>query len=302
LHINKGRLHAFRKLAAQQLPQEDCHHKLRTNLLAEVNFKVQPTAISIAWDWNFMGSSKEGIENEITYCKNATTLNGHLKRPSLATPDLCILRWIQALCSDCNKTETISENGCTNSQNIINRLGGLYSQMKALLKKEIATFSIVSNNKNNKKLHQFHTSDEADLKFDPDSSDYSCKLCFKELPNTYYNCNGCNNILHKDYNICNSCYSREAYMVFTKMNESTFIPLHSSHHHLGKIHENSKHNLHNICQCCQNCSCCKCDCHHHFTLRYRYFNKNQLEKMLIDIVMINNNLKPHVVKNNETPL
>ncbi len=57
VHLNKGRLHAFRKMTNSQLPTSDCHHNLRKKI---INFK--PTVcISIAWDWMYLGVTDDGI-------------------------------------------------------------------------------------------------------------------------------------------------------------------------------------------------------------------------------------------------
>jgi hypothetical protein len=50
LHINKGRLHAFRKLAPSSLPRYDCHHDLRKIMLLEIG-NDEIVCSSIAWDW-----------------------------------------------------------------------------------------------------------------------------------------------------------------------------------------------------------------------------------------------------------
>ena len=54
VHINKGRLHAFRKLAPAPLRPTDCHADLRQKVLAELESKGVKTEVlcfSVAWDW-----------------------------------------------------------------------------------------------------------------------------------------------------------------------------------------------------------------------------------------------------------
>jgi hypothetical protein len=54
LHINKERLHAFRKMTYHPLPDTDCHCILRAQKVAELkalNLKAPPLCISIAYDW-----------------------------------------------------------------------------------------------------------------------------------------------------------------------------------------------------------------------------------------------------------
>jgi hypothetical protein len=57
LIINKGRLHAFRKLTFDKLSEEDCHSKLRESLKQELNSQNihrPPLCISVAFDWYVM--------------------------------------------------------------------------------------------------------------------------------------------------------------------------------------------------------------------------------------------------------
>ena len=50
VHINKGRLHAFRKLSPTDLPPNDCHRQLRLGINKEHGPK-EHICISVAWDW-----------------------------------------------------------------------------------------------------------------------------------------------------------------------------------------------------------------------------------------------------------
>ena len=52
--INKGRLHAFRKMTFDELPKTDCHAAQRSELVAMLKEKEidhAPLRISIAHDW-----------------------------------------------------------------------------------------------------------------------------------------------------------------------------------------------------------------------------------------------------------
>jgi hypothetical protein len=51
VHINKGRLHAFRKMTTENLPQRDAHAKLRKEVVAEDKLLPGLECISIAHDW-----------------------------------------------------------------------------------------------------------------------------------------------------------------------------------------------------------------------------------------------------------
>ena len=53
--INKGRLHALRKMTFDELPNTDCHAAQRSELVAmlkdEKKLDRAPICISIAYDW-----------------------------------------------------------------------------------------------------------------------------------------------------------------------------------------------------------------------------------------------------------
>ena len=56
LHINKNRLHMFRKMTFESISTVDCHYQLRRQMIAELkemapDLKTAPLCISIAWDW-----------------------------------------------------------------------------------------------------------------------------------------------------------------------------------------------------------------------------------------------------------
>lgn len=51
VHINKGRLHCFRKMSTYPLPKRDCHALLRQNVIEEENLrdKSETICVSLAW-------------------------------------------------------------------------------------------------------------------------------------------------------------------------------------------------------------------------------------------------------------
>jgi len=52
VHINKGRLHAFRKLSPTALPLNDCHRQLRLDAIADDKLgSIEHLCVSVAWDW-----------------------------------------------------------------------------------------------------------------------------------------------------------------------------------------------------------------------------------------------------------
>jgi hypothetical protein len=51
VHINKGRLHAFRKMTTERLPEKDAHAKLRKEVVAKDKLQPGLVCISVAHDW-----------------------------------------------------------------------------------------------------------------------------------------------------------------------------------------------------------------------------------------------------------
>ena len=41
IHINKGRLHAFRKMSISPLPDDDCHKDLREALIEDLDSRIR---------------------------------------------------------------------------------------------------------------------------------------------------------------------------------------------------------------------------------------------------------------------
>ena len=91
LHINKGRLHAFRKMSRNDLEPTDCHAKLRRRLVIDNNIKFDDLCISVAWDWMFLGASCDGMKDEISRTLECVDLAQIHGRQSLAIPQLSLI-------------------------------------------------------------------------------------------------------------------------------------------------------------------------------------------------------------------
>ena len=88
VHINKGRLHAFRKLAPQALQETDCHYDLRNEVLqTKENGQQEDLCFSIAWDWMFKGVTSDGINREVSSILECSRLNREHELASLAIPE-----------------------------------------------------------------------------------------------------------------------------------------------------------------------------------------------------------------------
>ena len=89
VHINQGRLHAFRKLSWAPLPADDCHSKLRQELIlsfsSDSNQSLNESlCISVAWDWTYRGFTSEAINRELSSMMECAALNRHHGAQSLA--------------------------------------------------------------------------------------------------------------------------------------------------------------------------------------------------------------------------
>lgn len=89
MHINKGRLHAFRKLSASSLREDDCHHCLREDISPSLDGK-NLTCFSVAWDWMFKGVTDEGINREVSSILECARLNQKQHVQSLAIPEVSL--------------------------------------------------------------------------------------------------------------------------------------------------------------------------------------------------------------------
>ena len=92
VHINKSRLHAFRKLTPDAVDSSDCHKELRLHIVKNETIEtLHSLCISIAWDWMYLGNSCAGVNREIVSILECAAINRVLGKMSLAIPELCIL-------------------------------------------------------------------------------------------------------------------------------------------------------------------------------------------------------------------
>ena len=89
LHINKGRLHAFRKASRTQLEANDCHAGVTRQVLGEVEKDVLCT--SVAWDWMYRGKTCNGIAEEVSQTLEGAQLALDHGSQSLAIPQLSLI-------------------------------------------------------------------------------------------------------------------------------------------------------------------------------------------------------------------
>ena len=64
---------------------------------------------------------------------------------------------------------------------------------------------------------------------DPFGNDYACKICDRDLANTYFHCEGCEKLLKEDYNICDECFTEDRFKCNTAMKHEKLTELTSDH-------------------------------------------------------------------------
>jgi len=91
LHINKGRIHAFRK--ASHIPREahDCHAGVTSRIFEEDMIEQDVLCTSVAWNWMYRGTTCEGITEEVSQSLGAAKLAREHGRQSLAIPQLSLI-------------------------------------------------------------------------------------------------------------------------------------------------------------------------------------------------------------------
>ncbi|CAM9759736.1 unnamed protein product, partial [Phaeothamnion confervicola] len=88
LHINKGRLHAFRKMQTERLPQAELQRRQRQQLL-QIR-KLGDVCISVAWDWLFQGGSAAAFTEEIGSALCCAAINREMRVESLAVTQTAV--------------------------------------------------------------------------------------------------------------------------------------------------------------------------------------------------------------------
>ena len=91
LHINKGRLHAFRKMSCSQLEANDCHSAIRPQVIKDFNITKDVVCMSVAWDWMYRGNTCEGIKEEVVQTLDSVKLARDHNTQILAIPQLSII-------------------------------------------------------------------------------------------------------------------------------------------------------------------------------------------------------------------
>lgn len=273
IHINKGRLHAFRKMSTSKLREEDCHAQQRLRLIAEENIDGEEMCISVAWDWMYRGVSAAGINREMLTILEASILNRKNGVTSLAVPELSLLQMAKTAASNppnprlsfvsrLSLPETAKQQRLYDASKreickgilpclchmVDDHLGSLATAAKASTgaASEAGVLKPGDTTKY-KRGRRLSLAERTDCQENPmtcpldpyGDSDFACKLCRKELSNVYYHCDGCELLLSKDFNICKECYTEKKYMVVVPMHPSNRNK-HATLNHTGEHHSRSQ--------------------------------------------------------------
>ena len=299
LHINKGRLHCFRKVRFDvALSPEDCFYELREQLKLELKLATAPLCISVAFDWAYLGSTKMGIANELHSLWECQEICSRRKPPleTLACPKTAII----LLASKIPKIVTGEHNpssavGLPNTKLIdwITVCEGIYEYLKKVIEQEVEQQNPPSVNETISSIGSLTRPDTwlPDLgtvtEIDPyGNGNYNCILCWRELCNTYYSCVGCWNNNSVEYNICASCHLDEKYMEKTKY-PKTHIPrkvVNDSQCNCEIFASSTKTTekkvIMKMCVTCDRCPACRCVCHNNMKHHFRFYTNEDLATML----------------------
>jgi hypothetical protein len=261
IHLNKGRLHAFRKMSTAKLPEQDCHFELREQVKAEKNFKGEELCISVAWDWMFRGVTAEGIHREVCSVLEATILNRKHGKLSLAIPELSLLQMSRVFPPNDNvkipaEVDTLmdfedddddddksEEKPKPYRTSRIDVCRGILPGLRHVVGQHLSVLESATDatSKSLEKGVRVTIAERPNTHENPQlfpvdpygNNDFMCKLCSKELSNTYFHCDGCERLLSKDFNICQECHAEKKFLMQVQMH-----PLnkkrHSTINHTGR--------------------------------------------------------------------
>lgn len=246
IHINKGRLHAFRKMSLANLPEDDCHYQIRKDLIAEQNLTSEVLCVSIAWDWMFRGSTARGINREVLTTLEGAILNRKRARVSLAIPELCLLRmaekFAQPQTSFLSKGSIVPGAESTSDRKArFDVCRGILPGLRYVIKEHVTAMESASASQSRERGERITLAKYPDTQKDPavatvdphGNSDFICKLCSKELSNVYFHCDGCEKLLSKDFNICVSCHQAKHFAKTVPMHPHN-PKRHATINHIGK--------------------------------------------------------------------
>jgi hypothetical protein len=263
LHINKGRLHAFRKMTLDELPPDDCHYEARRSIIEKDAIDSERLCVSVAWDWSYLGFSERGIYREVTANLESTILNRLRGVRSLAIPEFSVLEAARHFAKPVTipnlpsflplpQPKPIASAQCLgdaslSDQDRIAVCRGILPVLRYVVDEHTGAINTAMEMQKGKKIKFPDTyADPSKSAIDPRGSDgFACMMCSKELSNVYYHCDGCEKLLSKDFNICVACHTAEKFKVSVQMHPNQ-TKRHATLNHIGMYFGGSP-SVHFIC-------------------------------------------------------
>ena len=299
MHINKGRLHAFRKLSTSTLQNTDCHHDLRQQLRQSIGVSEQ-LCFSIAWDWMFKGVTSEGINREVSSVLECSRLNREHSLQSLAIPETALLFLAKENVAKYNTTSNsksliqcrptsvsvVESHSHGSEPDPMTVLSGILPSLQYVVQRHNSAVQMSSGWAQKRKTGDYKWAkvsidakpntwqNPGTFSLDPyGAGDFFCKFCMEELSNIYMHCDGCEKLLSQDFNICSSCHEQGKYKIYYQMHPCSLKKF-SVLNHTGNMEQNRSARCPckngKPCTYCGYCTGCSCKCHQQFTLHYRF--------------------------------
>jgi len=181
LHVNKGRMYAFRSASSASLDANDCHKDLRNELIENKMITNDSICKILAWDWMNLGTTEEGIQREISETLTNARLAQKNEVQPLAIPERCIIAMAYHHLA-CYEATMCWYGGLLPSHLIV--LKGIYPGLKDIIECQIN--DINEKIKSSKTDTYVEVLPLSDAKKDPDratidpfGNDFNCKLCKK---------------------------------------------------------------------------------------------------------------------------
>ena len=239
-------------MSTSNLPESDCHAERRRNLTESKDIAgEEKLCVSIAWDWMYRGVTPAGINREVCTVLEGSTLNRVNNVTSLAIPELALLQMAKTIpARSLDTAHGISFLGALDKKEKQHSLydstkeeicRGIYPGLSIVVGQHINALN-VEESKSTEKGERLSIAKIPDTQENPQTcpldpygdSDFTCKLCRKELSNVYFHCDGCEKLLSKDFNICRGCYLQGNYKIKFQMHPSN-PKRHATLNHMGEL-------------------------------------------------------------------
>ena len=309
VHINKGRIHAFRKVTLDSLREADCHFDLRAELLKSEDLKgASPNCISVAWDWMFTGSDAAGINREVTCTMESASLCRQNNVETLAVPHFSLLCLASRLAVERKDwlpfLGTPTEEQAEGKPSSDDLCRGILPSLRHIIHSEKERTNGEDFKRSSKRMADMdYNSNKTTV--DPRGNDYNCKTCGSELANLYFHCMGCENHLSMDFNICALCHEEKhfkntIFMNKIKQDRSALIN-HTGNMTMGRHGRRCPCKKGRSCEYCTLCTGCSCTCHQSFEVRFRTMLPSESLRVL-DSIEKQVNEEVHYTKETELRL